>query len=216
MNTWLRLLGLCLVPLFAHCGDTGASDPAKSSTAACQELEMAACEAEPACRLDYGAKLNLEKRCVEEATPVACLGPIVTCDLSFTIGEDASGELFRFAEWCTPADLAVVEVGRIDHSLHSQLFDEEPNVWSWPECRPPASCVTSGDCAEGQYCNGEGPCDSPGVCQQVISLPCALPLNPDGTRAEAAEVCGCNGVTYQSECAARSAGARIASGGGCP
>ena len=35
---------------------------------------MADCEVEPGCRLDYGAKLNLEKRCVEEPTPVACLG----------------------------------------------------------------------------------------------------------------------------------------------
>ena len=47
----------------------------------------------------------------------------------------------------------------------------------------------------------------PGICQEIISVPCPLPLN---------EVCGCDGVTYQSECVARSAGARIAFEGGCP
>jgi hypothetical protein len=195
-----------LVPLLAHCGDTEANDPAKSSAAACKDLEMADCEAEPECRLDYGAKLNLEMRCVEEPTPLSCLGPIATCDSSFTITQNASGELFRFAEWCGPSDLVVVDVQRIDNPLHSPLFDEEPNVWSWLACSPSA-CRTDADCADGEYCNGEGPCDSPGICQEIVSLPCPLPLN---------EVCGCDGVTYQSECVANSAGARIAFEGGCP
>lgn len=136
MNTRLYLLGLCLIPLLAHCGDTEANEPATSSTAGvlCRHREIAICEAQPGCELEYGARLNLEKRCVEEPTPVACLGPIVTCDLSFTIGENALGELFRFAEWCQPADLTVVEVNGIDHPLHSQLFDKTPNVWNWPTC----------------------------------------------------------------------------------
>jgi hypothetical protein len=214
----LHAFCLCLVPLLAHCGDGQARDDGKSSAAdlACQAREIAVCEAEPGCRIESGVKLRLEKRCVEEPTPVACLGPIVTCDLSFTIGESTLGELFRFAEWCWPADLTMAEVTRIDHPLHSQLFDEEPNVWNWPTCPASVPCLTHADCAEGEYCNGEGPCNSPGVCQEITRLPCPLPLDPDGTRSEAAEVCGCDGVTYQSACVARSGSARIASEGGCP
>lgn len=85
---------------------------------------------------------------------------------------------------------------------------------NWPTCD--VACSTDGDCAEGQYCAGEGPCDSPGVCQEIVRLPCPLPLDPDGTRSETAEVCGGDGVAYQSACAARSGGARIASEGGSP
>ncbi len=177
---------------------------------------MADCEVEPGCRLDYGAKLNLEKRCVEEPTPVACLGPVATCDLSFTIGENALGELFRFAEWCGPADLAVVEVHRIDNPLHSQLFDEEPNVWEWRTCRPQVTCLTNADCAGHEYCGGDGPCDSPGVCRWIPPIDCGPPLNLDGTRDETAEVCGCDGGSYYSGCAAVSGGVRIAFEGGCP
>lgn len=130
MRSSLYAFCVCLVPMLAHCGDGQASDAGKSSAAdlACQEREIATCEAEPGCRLDYGAKLNLERRCVEEATPVACLGPIVTCDLSFTIGENADDELFRFPMWCSPPSLTVVDLA-VDHPLFSEFFDAEPNVW---------------------------------------------------------------------------------------
>lgn len=78
------------------------------------------------------------------------------------------------------------------------------------------TCSSNEDCGEGEYCHGDGPCDSPGYCRLIPPIDCGPPLNPDGTRDETAEVCGCDGVTYYSGCAAVTGGVRIAFEGGCP
>ena len=61
------------------------------------------------------------------------------------------------------------------------------------------ACDVHSDCGDGQYCATSGCGDSPGAC-----LPC-----------DNEAVCGCDGETWKSACAARDAGVRIGGGGSC-
>ncbi|MBT9559638.1 MAG: hypothetical protein IV100_26650 [Myxococcales bacterium] len=61
------------------------------------------------------------------------------------------------------------------------------------------ACDDHAACGEGQFCATAGCGDAPGAC-----LPC-----------EAGAVCGCDGKTWPSACAARDAGVRIGGDGSC-
>ena len=116
---------------------------------ACQERELEACDAKPGCRYYWGSRLDLEMRCLEETTPVACVGPNAVHLNALAIGENADGEVYLF--WAITSASAVTFIDYdVDHPLFSELFEVQPDVWDWPECEPPAECMTSGDCAEGQ------------------------------------------------------------------
>jgi len=214
VNSWLRLLGLCLVPLLVHCSDGQASRPCFTSRTcddgsacvrtgsgsetfcmprcdlhsqcaqgelclvqdlrtnslgndyastclsasleptvegvACQERELEACDAEIGCFGYYGWRLDLEMRCFDKYTPpVECIGPNAVCTNGQEFGENADGELYLFGGVCSGSSVTFV-LFDIDHPLYSELFEEQPDVWDWPECESAAECMTSGDYAEGQ------------------------------------------------------------------
>lgn len=69
-------------------------------------------------------------------------------------------------------------------------------------------------CEAGMWCSYDlGTCHDPdqlGTCRKREALPCAAP-NPDGSEA----VCGCDGVTYGSQCVATSAGMSVDHLGSC-
>lgn len=76
---------------------------------------------------------------------------------------------------------------------------------------PPDSCSGDDECSDGQFCSfvEEAACGAfaSGVCK-------ARPIgcDPDG---EVAEVCGCDGVTYDNACEAELAGTAVAEPGAC-
>jgi hypothetical protein len=66
------------------------------------------------------------------------------------------------------------------------------------------ACTRNDQCAAEEYCAGDG-CGTAGVCNSRCGVRCG------GTDF----VCGCDGVTYTSTCAAIAVGVRIAGGGVC-
>ncbi len=76
-----------------------------------------------------------------------------------------------------------------------------------------AACFSSGDCAEGEFCElPTGDCgeSQPGVCRAMQDAGCST----CGEYA-AGMVCGCDGLTYTSECARMAAGAAKLGDGSC-
>lgn len=72
-------------------------------------------------------------------------------------------------------------------------------------CSRCPACETNQDCEQDQFCNAFGDCSGPGTCG----------VRPEHCSDVFAPVCGCNGVTYGSECLAWAAGVRIAARGAC-
>jgi len=66
-----------------------------------------------------------------------------------------------------------------------------------------ATCASSADCAIGEICHNSMGCLGWGVCRGA------------STCMGEGEVCGCDGVTYSSVCAAESAGMRVAATAPC-
>lgn len=67
------------------------------------------------------------------------------------------------------------------------------------------ACETNDDCNATDYCEGES-CGGSGTCE-AKPTDCPAVFDP---------VCGCDGVTYDSECDAELLGVRIESPGPCP
>lgn len=79
-----------------------------------------------------------------------------------------------------------------------------PDAWRTSETitRP---CFVGSDCRAGEYCNRLA--DRCGLVGSCVALPdCTAPVT----------VCGCDGATYASVCAAATAGAAVSSVGACP
>ena len=67
-------------------------------------------------------------------------------------------------------------------------------------------CASNDDCLAFQYCAGPvGVCEQEGSCEMRPEL-CPLVFAP---------VCGCDDVTYDNDCLAAEAGARVAADGPC-
>jgi hypothetical protein len=77
-------------------------------------------------------------------------------------------------------------------------------------CRPPEVCAAELPCASGQYCRVDdyscGEDELPGACLEIPAS-CTGPEEP---------VCGCNGLTYPSECAAILAAVGLSTRDSCP
>jgi hypothetical protein len=79
------------------------------------------------------------------------------------------------------------------------------------QCRIPPEgtrlpCTSDAQCADYEYCFGEG-CSGPGGCKSLGSQEdCGVTLEP---------VCGCDGVSYTSAACAATRGVRVASEGEC-
>jgi hypothetical protein len=80
-------------------------------------------------------------------------------------------------------------------------YDNECLAWAAGvrvSARGSCECVTSDDCASGEYCTAES-CNAPGTCESV-SEACATGFGMP--------ICGCDNVTYGTECAAARVGIR--------
>lgn len=87
-------------------------------------------------------------------------------------------------------------------------YDNECLAWAAGvrvAARGMCECVASEDCGTDEYCTGES-CDAPGTCESVSAV-CAT--------GSSRPVCGCDDVTYSTECAAARAGARRAAFAAC-
>jgi len=82
------------------------------------------------------------------------------------------------------------------------------NVASDGACEGTETCTVNYDCYAGQYCTKDtGDCDGEGTCQTKPDLEdCTDTGNP---------VCGCDGNTYSSECAAHANGVNVLHEGAC-
>lgn len=88
------------------------------------------------------------------------------------------------------------------------LFEEAEHCKD--QCEIPMegeSCggFTGAECEVGQYCKFESECMGAGVCVTI----------PEDCIGTPADVCGCNGETYTSSCAAYTGGTDIAHTGAC-
>lgn len=127
------------------------------------------------------------------------VGPDVDLDVGFDAGSDSGPD----------AGPPVVRCGEM------VCADGESCCYTTGDCFDPATdpgacvnvgsaeCSSNTDCADGEYCIGvdsgclgEGRCITPGTCSE-----------------EASDVCGCDGRTYSSLCAAGRAGVRVSSVG---
>lgn len=83
-------------------------------------------------------------------------------------------------------------------------------AWTCPGCCPgDRPCSNNTDCAADRYCSvcgGQSNDGGGGWCLR----------RPPSCGTEGATVCGCDGVTYSSECAANAAGQLVATSGACP
>ena len=70
-------------------------------------------------------------------------------------------------------------------------------------------CFSNDDCAEGEYCAGDGGCESEGTCTERTNTPCGLLLDPETGLAAEPMLCGCDGNVYMTECYVGNAGTRI-------
>lgn len=112
-----------------------ASVEASVEGVACLEREPGACDTETGCRPYYGWRIDLEARCLDKGTPpVECIGHDSGCTNGQVFGEDADGELYLFGGACTGSTVTYVQFD-VDHPLFSKLFEEQPDVWEWPECK---------------------------------------------------------------------------------
>jgi len=71
-----------------------------------------------------------------------------------------------------------------------------------------APCFSNDDCAEGEYCAGDGGCESEGRCTERTSTPCGILLDPETGQFAEPMLCGCDGNVYLTACNVRNAGTR--------
>lgn len=69
-------------------------------------------------------------------------------------------------------------------------------------------CIDNDDCDPEDFCANSDGCHLPGTCAFRPPI-CRLP-------PASSEVCGCDGITYDSDCLAERDGIRVSSGGPCP
>jgi hypothetical protein len=90
-------------------------------------------------------------------------------------------------------------------------LDEVSLFSSGGRCPSALACLATTDCAVDEFCDfHEGRCTAQGVCRPGGSAASVLQCDPDS-----GPVCGCDGKTYQSECARHRAGVSKAQGGPC-
>jgi hypothetical protein len=131
--------------------------------------------------------------------PVVCGEGMVCCNASCGIciapGGSCTGE--RCIDAGAPrVDAAGVDAAGIDAAGIDAGGTDGGNT----------ACTAASECATGTYCHRpSGMCTAAGICEATPAM----------CTEECPGVCGCDGVTYCSECAAGLAGASVASMGSC-
>lgn len=106
-----------------------------------------------------------------------------------------TGSCLPTPESCDPADTQeVCGCDGVTYANECAAFQARSRVSAIGAC----NCDTNDDCEASQFCNAIT-CDGPGVCEARAST-CA-PGDP--------EVIGCDGVTYENQCAAAMQGVRV-------
>ncbi len=107
-------------------------------------------------------------------------------------------------EFCEPTDLVCVECYLDAHCTGGEVCDLDRNICVG---RP---CDDNGDCSQVQYCNfpdqGGVVCGGQGICEDI----------PDVCTGLDAQVCGCDGNTYDNACLAARSSVDVAEEGACP
>jgi len=120
---------------------------------------------------------------------------------------------FRELVLCAVASIALIACGGPEEPDASQAGPSEtqdPAAAAYPDSE--GGCSAHSECSIDAYCAfSHATCGSqgPGLC---VAMPDALSCASDAGAA----LCGCDGFTYESGCAAAAAGASIASEGPCP
>ena len=84
--------------------------------------------------------------------------------------------------------------------------------WEVRECSPLVECASNDDCGESEFCDRSAVACNASIRGRCALRPSVCPTYTDGSDRRA---CACDGLTYESACAAQSMGVSVAYDGPC-